>query len=121
MEEQQFSEQFLHSLENVAQQLYGAMYKEVKKAIKLEGQDYQTGYEQGVAAGKKKILENFPMWRIAEKDDYIREMVLAGAGEFGMRVLYRGQLIKAGWKYIPIKAIKMLPVEVSPEETQDHE
>ena len=110
--EYELSEQFTHSIENIAQQLYGAMYKEVKKAIKLEGQDYQTGYEQGVAAGKKKVLENFPMWKIAPKDDYIRESVLAGAGEFGMRVLYRGQLIKEGWKYIPIKSLKVLPVEV---------
>ena len=38
--EYELSEQFTHSIENIAQQLYGAMYKEVKKAIKLEGQDY---------------------------------------------------------------------------------
>lgn len=110
--EQEFSEQFNRALENVAQQLYNAMYKEIKKTIKLEGQDFQTGYEQGLAAGKKKLLENFPMWKIAEQDDYVRESVLAGAGEFGMRVIHRGQLIKAGWKYIPIKSLKMLPVEV---------
>ena len=109
--EQEFSEQFKHSLENIAQQFYGAMYKEVKKTIKLEGQDFQTGFEQCVAHSKKKLLENFPMWKIASADDYVRETILAGAGEFGMRVLHRGQLIKAGWKYISIKSLKILPVE----------
>lgn len=117
--EQELSQQFTHSIENIAQQLYGVVYKEVKKAIRLEGQDYQTGYEQGVVAGKKKVLENFPMWKIAPKDDYVRETVLAGAGEFGMRVLHRGQLIKEGWKYIPIKSLKILPTEVTEEEIHD--
>lgn len=114
--EQELSQQFTHSIENIAQQLYGVVYKEVKKAIKLEGQDYQTGYEQGIVAGKKKVLENFPMWKIAPKDDYVRETVLAGAGEFGMRVLHRGQLIKEGWKYIPTKSLKILPTEVTEED-----
>lgn len=118
--EQELSQQFTHSIENIAQQLYGVVYKEVKKAIRLEGQDYQTGYEQGVVAGKKKVLENFPMWKIAPADDYVRETVLAGAGEFGMRVLHRGQLIKAGWKYISIKSLKLLPVEIEePNEKED--
>lgn len=117
--EPELSEQFNRVLENVSQQLYNAMYKEVKKAIKLEGQDYQTGYEQGLAAGKKKVLENFPMWKIAPCDDYVRETVLAGAGEFGMRIIYRGQLIKAGWKYIPIKSVKMLPVEITEEKEEE--
>ena len=116
---EQFSEQFIHSIDNIAHQLYGAMLKEVKKQIKLEGEDFQTGYQQGLDAGKKKALENFPMWKIAEKDDYVRETVLAGAGEFGMRVLHRGQLIKEGWKYIPIKSLKILPVEV--EEKSEYE
>lgn len=61
------------------------------------------------------MLENFPIWKIAPADDYVRETVLAGAGEFGMRVLHRGQLIKEGWKYIPIKSLKILPVEVQEE------
>lgn len=117
--EQELSQQFTHSIENIAQQLYGVVYKEVKKAIRLEGQDYQTGYEQGVVAGKKKVLENFPMWKIAPKDDYVRETVLAGAGEFGMRILHRGQLIKEGWKYIPIKSLKILPTEVTEEDSHD--
>lgn len=121
MEQLELSEQFKHSLENVAAQLYGAMLKEVKKTIKLEGQDYQTGYQQGVEAGKKKILEHFPVWKIQPNDDYIRETVLAGCGEFGMKVLHRGQLIKAGWKYIPIKSLKMLGVEVPEEEKAQEE
>ena len=116
--EQALSQQFTHSIENIAQQLYGVVYKEVKKAIRLEGQDYQTGYEHGVVAGKKKVLENFPMWKIAPKDDYVRETVLAGAGEFGMRVLHRGQLIKEGWKYIPIKSLKILTTEVTEEDNK---
>ena len=117
--EQEFSDIFKHSIENVAQQLYGVVYKEAKKQIKLEGADYQTGYEQGIVAGKKKVLENFPMWKIAPKDDYVRETVLAGAGEFGMRVLHRGQLIKEGWKYIPIKSLKILPTEIAKEDSHE--
>ena len=113
---EQFSEQFIHSIDAITQQLYGAMLKEVKKSIKLSGEDYQTGYQQGVEAGKKKVLENFPMWKIAQKDDYLKETVLALAGEFGYRIIYRGQLIKAGWKYIPIKSLKILPVEVQEDE-----
>lgn len=113
--EQEFSEQFKHSIENVITQLYGVMLKEVKKQIKSEGDDYQTGYQQGVEAGKKKVLENFPMWKIAAKDDYVPETVLAAAGEYGMRVIHRGQFIKEGWKYIPIKSLRILPVEVDEE------
>ena len=112
MEQQEFTEQFKAALGNIAQQLYNALYKEVKKAIKLEGKDYQTGFEQGIAQAKKQLYEHFPMWQIAPADDYVRESVLAGAGEFGMRVLHRGQLIKEGWKYIPIRSLKMLPTEV---------
>lgn len=110
--EQEFTDQLKHSLENIAAQLYGAMMKEVKKAIRLEGEDYQTGYQQGLAAGRQKVLENFPVWRIAAKDDYTREPVLALAGEFGYRVVHRGQLVKEGWKYIPIKSLKTLATEV---------
>lgn len=113
--EQELSARFTHSIENVAQQLYGAMYKEIMNSIRLEGKDFQTGYEQGVAAGKRKVLENFPMWKIAQADDYLHEAVLAGTGEFGMRVLYRGQLIKKGWKYISIKSLKILLTEVNDE------
>lgn len=113
---EQFSEQFTHSLENVIQQLYGVMLKEVKKQIKAEGQDYQSGYEQGVEVGKKKVLENFPMWKIAPKDDYVYETVLALAGQLGYKLLYRGQLIKAGWKYIPLKSLKILPTDVQDEQ-----
>lgn len=109
---EQFSEQFKVSLENIAGQLYNAMLKECKKAIKAEGMDYQSGFEEGIRTGKNKVLENFPCWKIAPKDDYTRETVLALAGEFGYRVVYRGQLIKEGWKYISIKTLKMLPVEV---------
>ena len=120
MEQLEFSDQFKHSLECIANQFYGVIHKEVKKTIKLEGQDYQTGYQQGVEAGKKKVLENFPVWKIQPNDDYLRETVLAGCGEFGMKVLHRGQLIKAGWKFIPIKSLKMLGVEV-PEEQKAQE
>lgn len=109
---EQFSEQFKVSLENIAEQLYNVTLKEVRKSIKAEGLDYQTGYEQGVAAGKKKVLENFPMWKIAQKDDYTKETILALAGEFGYRIVYRGQLVKEGWKYISIKTLKILPTEV---------
>lgn len=118
---EQFSEQYKTALENIAGQLYNATLKECKRAIRLEGQDYQTGFEQGIAQGKRKLLENFPMWKIAEKDDYLRETVLAGAGEFGMRVLHRGQLIKEGWKYISIKSLKLLPVEISEEKNNEQD
>ena len=115
---QQFSEQFKVALENIAGQLYNATLKEAKKAIKAEGKDYQTGYQQGYVAGKNTVLENFPMWRIAPCDDYVKETVLALAGEFGRKIIWRGQLIKAGWKYISVKALRILPVEVDevPEE-----
>lgn len=116
--EQEFTDKFKHALENIARQFYGAIYKETKQAIKLEGDDFQTGYQQGYATGKKTVLENFPMWRIAPKDDYLKEQVLAGTGEFGMRVLHRGQLIKEGWKYIPIKSLKILPKEINTDEEQ---
>lgn len=116
--EQELSAQFTKALENVSMQLYNAMYKEVKRVIKLEGQDYQTGFQQGVETGKKKVLDNFPMWKIAPADDYLRETVLAGCSDLGMRLLHRGQLIKAGWKYIPLKALKILPTEVI-EEKED--
>lgn len=118
---QQFTEQFLHSLENIATQFYNALVKEVKKDIRLEGQDYQTGYQQGLAEGRRRLLENFPMWKIAPADDYLRETVLAGCFDLGMRVLYRGQLIKEGWKYIPIKALKMLPKEVAETEGEENQ
>lgn len=108
---EQFSEQFKTALENIAGQLYNATLKECKKAIKAEGMDYQSGFEEGIRTGKNKVLKNFPCWKIAPKDDYTRETVLALAGEFGYRVVYRGQLIKEGWKYIPLKSLKMLPVE----------
>lgn len=109
---EQFSEQFKVSLENISGQLYNAMLKECKRAIKAEGMDYQSGFEEGIRTGKNKVLENFPCWKIAPKDDYTRETVLALAGEFGYRIVYRGQLIKEGWKYIAIKTLKILPVEV---------
>lgn len=110
--EQEFTEQFKAALGNIAQQFYNALYKEAKKAIKVEGQDYQTGFEQGIAHAKKQLYEHFPMWKIAPSDDYLRETVLAGCGEFGMKVLHRGQLIKEGWKYIPIRSLKLLPLEM---------
>lgn len=111
--EQEFTEQFTHALGNIAHQLYGAMQKEVSKQLAAEGKDYAAGYRQGLQEGKQKILEHFPMWKIAPADDYLKESVLAGTGEFGMRVLHRGMLIKAGWKYVPIKALKMLLTEAT--------
>lgn len=114
--EQEFTQQLTHAIDNIAHQLYGAILKDVKKRIKLEGEDYATGHQQGLAEGKRVALEKFPMWKIAPKDDYIRETVLAAAGEFGFRIVYRGQLIKEGWKYISIKALKFLPTEVVEEE-----
>ena len=110
--EHEFTEQFQRALGNIAQQFYGALYKEAKKAIKSEGLDYQTGFEQGIAQAKKQLYEHFPMWKVAPAEDYTRETILAGCGEFGMRVLHRGQLIKEGWKYIPIRSLKMLPTEI---------
>lgn len=106
---EQISEQFKAAIENVAGQLYNATLKECKKAIRADGADYDSGYRDGLAAGKQKVLENFPAWRIAERDDYLKETCLAMAGEFGYRVIRRGQLIKEGWKYIPLKALKILP------------
>ena len=47
---EQFSEQFIHSIDNIAHQLYGAMLKELKRRIKLEGEDFQTGFQQGIEA-----------------------------------------------------------------------
>ena len=119
--EQEFTEQFKHSLENIAQQFYNTFYKEIKKVIKGEGQDYQTGFEQGIAQAKKQLYEHFPMWKVAPADDYTRETILAGCGEFGMRVLHRGQLIKEGWKYIPIRSLKMLPTEIDTTDIKNEE
>lgn len=109
--ETEFSQQFEQALRNIAQQFQGAMMKEVKKAIKAEGHDFEGGYQQGYRAGKETILEHFPAWKISPKDDYVTEAVLAMCSGFGMRVLYRGQLIKEGWKYISIRSLKLLPVE----------
>ena len=107
---ERISEQFKAAIENVAGQLYNATLKECKKAIRAEGADYDSGYRDGLAAGKAKVLEHFPAWHIATKDDYTKETVFALAGEFGYRTVYRGQLLKEGWKYIPIKSLKVLPV-----------
>lgn len=113
----EFTEQFKHSIENVAKQVYGIVYKEAKKAVNRECGDFQKGYAQG----KQSALANFPMWKIAKNDDYVGETTLALAKEFGPRVLHRGQLIKSGWKYIPIKSLKMLLTEMPQEEEQEVE
>lgn len=110
--ENEFSQQFEQAVRNIAQQLYGAMYKQVKKDMQQEGKDYQGGYTDGYRAGKDTILHNFPAWKEAQKDDYAMEQVVALAGEFGTKVLHRGMLIKAGWKYISVKSLKLLPKEV---------
>lgn len=119
-QDQELSQQLTRLLENVANQFYNAIYKEVKKNIRLEGDDYQTGYKQGVEAAKRKLLENFPMWKVAEKDDYLSENVITCWGEFGTKILYRGQFIKKGWRYITIKSLKTLPVEVVNENEELH-
>ena len=53
---------------------------------------------------------------LRRRNDYTRETVLALAGEFGYRLIWKGNLIKEGWKYISLKALKILPVEVEVKE-----
>ena len=117
--EKELSYIFKHSVANIATQLYNVTLKEVNRQIKEDGQTYQNGYEKGFADGKNHVLQGFPMWHVASADDYASETLFCRAGEFGSRIVYRGQLIKAGWKFIPISALRQLPIEVPESEETD--
>lgn len=113
MENIELSNQVLHSLKNIGEQFYQVLYKEVKRNMVLEGKDY----EAGVFAGKQEVLKKLPVWKISNTDDYVETTTLTTSAEFGPRILRRGQLIKAGWKYIPIRDLKVLGTEVDKDKT----